>query len=109
MWVMNPARPRTTMGPHAPTDRAPGRAAAPPRAAHGAPRTTGRLVAAGPHRLVDGRPVRHRVDVLRRRGDGVAVGIRGAPWDRDHVLRRVDLLHDGRVPAAARGDQRTAR
>src|SRR6202042_3311644 len=57
------------------------------------------VVATGSPQLVDGGPVRGRGAVLRGRRDRLTLGRDTTPVDRDNVLRRVAVLHLGRLPA----------
>ena len=59
------------------------------------------LCAATPRVVVDGRAVRHRLDVLPRRADPGVPGPRGPRGRRNRLLRRLDLLHHRGHPAAA--------
>ena len=47
--------------------------------------------------------------VLRAGGDRVAMGLGVTPGHRRHLLRGIDLLHRGGLPAVQRGRQRRAR
>ena len=59
------------------------------------------VVGAAARGLVDGSPVRDRVDVLPRRAAARVRGGGGLGDHRDHVLRRLDLLHERRGAPAA--------
>ena len=67
-----------------------------------------RLVASSPAAVVDGRPVRVRLVLLPRGRRGGTVGADSAARDRRRLLRRIDLLHERRLPPVRGGRQRRA-
>ena len=79
------------------------------RAAPGCRSGPRRLVGAAASVVVDRGPVRDRLDVLPRRPVSGLRRVGRLGRGRGGLLRRVDLLHLGRLPPVARGDQRRDR